>query len=191
MAYYVRKIARAKWALLEQDAENIIENYKADTIANDMKTQGNTLSLWRVESMDKKDIDPVIVINSLLGDTISKIDLIFIPEDMIRDFALKQKDGNTVVSKDCNLHYDIVSLTVKKHILFAKDVVLKIFALEEARSKSDTADEQPSLIKRYNEETQFVMVDQWIQSGEININQLKDRQKEALLKWREKKNRAS
>ena len=156
-----------------------------------MKTQGNTLSLWRVESMDKKDIDPVIVINSLLGDTISKIDLIFIPEDMIRDFALKQKDGNTVVSKYCNLHYDIVSLTVKKHILFAKDVVLKIFALEEARSKSDTADEQPSLIKRYNEETQFVMVDQWIQSGEININQLKDRQKEALLKWREKKNRAS
>lgn len=142
MAYYVRKIARAKWALLEQDAENIIENYKADTIANDMKTQGNTLSLWRVESMDKKDIDPVIVINSLLGDTISKIDLIFIPEDMIRDFALKQKDGNTVVSKYCNLHYDIVSLTVKKHILFAKDVVLKIFALEEARSKSDTADEQ-------------------------------------------------
>lgn len=110
MAYYVRKIARAKWALLEQDAENIIENYKADTIANDMKTQGNTLSLWRVESMDKKDIDPVIVINSLLGDTISKIDLIFIPEDMIRDFALKQKDGNTVVSKYCNLHYDIVSL---------------------------------------------------------------------------------
>lgn len=99
MAYYVRKIARAKWALLEQDAENIIENYKADTIANDMKTQGNTLSLWRVESMDKKDIDPVIVINSLLGDTISKIDLIFIPEDMIRDFALKQKDGNTIVSK--------------------------------------------------------------------------------------------
>lgn len=73
MAYYVRKIARAKWALLEHGAENVIENYKADTIANDMKTQGNT----------------------------------------------------------------------------------------------------------------------WIQNGEINIDQLKDRQKEALLKWREKKNKAS
>ena len=153
MAYYVRKIARAKWALLEHGAENVIENYKADTIANDMKTQGNTLSLWRVESMDKKDIDPVIVINSLLGDTISKIDLIFIPEDMITDFTLKQKDGNTVVSKYCNLHYDVVSLTVKKHILFAKDVVLKIFALEEARSKNGTQDGQSSLIKRYNEIT--------------------------------------
>ena len=30
------------------------------------------------------------------------------------------------------------------------------------------------------------MVDQWIRKGEINIDQLKDRQKEALLKWREK-----
>lgn len=39
MAYYVRKIARAKWALLEHGAENVIENYKADTIANDMKTK--------------------------------------------------------------------------------------------------------------------------------------------------------
>lgn len=28
MAYYVRKIARAKWALLEHGAENVIENYK-------------------------------------------------------------------------------------------------------------------------------------------------------------------
>ena len=97
----------------------------------------------------------------------------------------------TVVSKYCNLHYDVVSLTVKKHILFAKDVVLKIFALEEARSKNGTQDGQSSLIKRYSEETQFVMVDQWIQNGEINIDQLKDRQKEALLKWREKKNKAS
>ena len=31
----------------------------------------------------------------------------------------------------------------------------------------------------------------WIQNGEINIDQLKDRQKEALLKWREKRNKAS
>ena len=73
----------------------------------------------------------------------------------------------------------------------SKDVVLKIFALEEARSKNGTQDGQSSLIKRYNEETQFVMVDQWIRKGEINIDQLKDRQKEALLKWREKKNKAS
>lgn len=135
MAYYVRKIARAKWALLEQDAENIIENYKADTIANDMKTQGNTLSLWRVESMDKKDIDPVIVINSLLGDTISKIDLIFIPEDMIRDFALKQKDGNTVVSKYCNLHYDIVSLTVKSIFFLLRMLSLKYLHLRKLALK--------------------------------------------------------
>ena len=75
--------------------------------------------------MDKKDIDPVIVINSLLGDTISKIDLIFIPEDMITDFTLKQKDGNTVVSKYCNLHYDVVSLTVKNTFCLLRMLFLK------------------------------------------------------------------
>ena len=90
-----------------------------------------------------------------------------------------------------SIRFSIKTLTVKKHILFAKDVVLKIFALEEARSKNGTQDGQSSLIKRYNEETQFVMIDQWIQNREINIDQLKDRQKEALLKWREKENKAS
>lgn len=91
MAYYVRKIARAKWSLLEKDTEDIIENYNADTIANDMRTQGNTLSLWKVESLSEEDIEPVVVINSLLGDTISKIDLMFIPEELLGDFRLSKR----------------------------------------------------------------------------------------------------
>ena len=96
---------------------------------------------------------------------------------MITDFTLKQKDGNTVVSKYCNLHYDVVSLTVKKHILFAKDVVLKIFALEEARSKNGTQDGQSSLIKRYNEETQFVKHHQSNTKRQNNIKQNKRHEK--------------
>lgn len=34
MAYYVRKFARAKWSLLERETEDIIDNYKADTITS-------------------------------------------------------------------------------------------------------------------------------------------------------------
>lgn len=191
MAYYVRKIARAKWSLLDQSSENNIENYKADAIANDMRTQGNTLSLWRVESLDEKDTEPVVVINSLLGDTFSKIDLIFIPEDMMSEFALENTDGNTVVSNYSNLHYDVISLTVKKHILFAKNVILKIFKLEEARFGSGATGEQAPLIKRFSEETQLTMVEQWIQNGEIEFEALTEHQKQGFLKWKEKKNRAS
>lgn len=125
MAYYVRKFARAKWSLLEKGTEDIIDNYKADTIANDMRTYGNTLSLWKVDSLSDADIEPVIVINSLLGDTISSLDLIFIPEQLIENYILEQVDGNTVVANYCNLHYNVTQLTVGEHILFAKDVMLR------------------------------------------------------------------
>lgn len=187
MAYYVRKIARAKWRLLEKGAENRIENYYADTIANDMRTQGNTLSLWRVESLSSQDIEPVIVINSLLGDTISKIDLLFIPEEFLNDFTLEQKDGNTVVWKYKNLHYDIVELSVQKHLLFAKDVVLKILTLEEQRSQSGEKKNQ-TLIMRVGEPRQLEMITKWIDQGDIDVHDLKIKQKEAIDKQRRKTN---
>ncbi len=181
MAYYVRKFARAKWSLLEKEAEDIIDNYKADTIANDMRTSGNTLSLWKVDSLSDADIEPVIVINSLLGDTIAKLDLMFIPEQLIGNYILQQEDGNTVVANYRNLHYNVTQLTVGKHILFAKDIILKIMALENANSKQPG--HQP-LIRHYKERNQLKMITDWIDRGEINYYELKDKQKTAVDKYR-------
>ncbi len=181
MAYYVRKFARAKWSLLEKETEDIIDNYKADTIANDMRTTGNTLSLWKVDSLSDTDIEPVIVINSLLGDTISKLDLIFIPEQLIENYTLEQKDGNTVVANYSNLHYNVTQLTVGKHILFAKEIMLKLIALENQSSKQP--DYQP-LIRRYQEKKQLEMIEKWIQKGEIDFSQLKEKQQKAITDQR-------
>lgn len=181
MAYYVRKFARAKWSLLEKGAEDIIDNYKADTIANDMRTTGNTLSLWKVDSLSDADIEPVIVINSLLGDTISKLDLMFIPEQLIGSYILEQADGNTIVANYRNLHYNVTQLTVGSHILFAKDIILKIMTLEKANNKQPGY--QP-LIRRYQENKQLKMIADWIDRGEINYYELKDKQKAAVDKYR-------
>lgn len=181
MAYYVRKIARAKWSLLEENTKDVIGNYKADTIANDMRTQGNTLSLWKVESLLEDEIEPVVVINSLLGDTVSKIELMFIPEEMLEGFSLRQSEGNTVVSKYRDLHYDVIGLSVKKHILFAKNIVLKVLAYEKEKKPDDQA-----LIKRFNEKRQLEMIEKLIQQGDIEIGQLKEKQREAVLKNRER-----
>lgn len=177
MAYYVRKFARAKWSLLEKESEDIIDNYKADTIANDMRTSGNTLSLWKVDSLSDADIEPVIVINSLLGDTIAKLDLMFIPEQLIENYILQQEDGNTVVANYRNLHYNVTQLTVGKHILFAKDIMLKIIALEKQNGKQQG--HQP-LIRRYQEKKQLEMIEKWIQMGEIDFSQLKEKQQKAI-----------
>lgn len=177
MAYYVRKFARAKWSLLEKGAEDIIDNYKADTIANDMRTTGNTLSLWKVDSLSDADIEPVIVINSLLGDTISKLDLVFIPEQYVSDYILEQVDGNTVVANYRNLHYNVTQLTVGKHIHFAEEIMLKIIALENQSAKQPN--HQP-LIRRYQEKKQLEMIEKWIQMGEIDFSQLKEKQQKAI-----------
>ena len=177
MAYYVRKFARAKWSLLEKGAEDIIDNYKADTIANDMRTTGNTLSLWKVDSLSDTDIEPVIVINSLLGDTISKLDLMFIPEQYLESYILEQVDGNTVVANYCNLHYNVTQLTVGKHILFAKEIMLKIIAHE---NKNGTQPGHQPLIRRYQEKKQLEMIEKWIKKGEIDFSQLKEKQQKAL-----------
>ena len=187
MAFYVRKFARAKWNVLEKDSENIIENYNADTIANDMRTQGNTISLWKVKSLSDKDIEPVLVINSLLGDTISKIDLLFIPEEMLGEYLLEQEDGDTVVSKYRHLHYNVVKRSVKTHILFAKNIVLKI--LEDEKTNKETQG-QAGLIKRIAEKKQFEMIEKWIAQGDIEFTQLKERQQSAIEKYREKAKKA-
>ena len=190
MAYYVRKIVRAKWKLIDDGAKNVIGNYKADTVANDMRTQANTLSLWRVESLEEKDVIPAVVINSLLGDTISDIDLIFIPEEMMTNFTLKQTDGNTVVINYRDCHRDVVGLTVKSHILFANNVVLKILALENRRKSCDVITEPGPLIRKYRERALLPLINEWIDNNEIEFDQLKEKQRDAILQWRAKNGRA-
>ena len=180
MAYYVRKIARSKWCTLEQDAANTLSNYKADTIANDLKTSSNTLSLWKVESLSIEDTEPIIVVNSLLGDTISKIDLLFIPESCLAQFTLEQSDGNTVVSQCIDRHYNVVSLTVRSHLLFAHSVILPLLAQAAASSGNG------NIIRRYSEKAQLVLLEKWIADGRLDFDDLKEKQQNAILTYRQR-----
>ena len=176
MAYYVRKIARAKWSLLEEGTEDTIYNYKADTIANDIRTQNNTISLWRAEGLSENEIEPVVVINSLLGDTISRIELIFIPEEMLEGFTYNQEDGETAVSNYRDLHYNVKNLSVAKHIIFATNVILKILAME-----NNTLTGQNSLIKRFSPKQQLDIINKWI--PEIDYDRLKPKQQETISNY--------
>lgn len=178
MAYYVRKIARAKWTLLDSTSDRIIENYRADAIANDMRTSGDTLSFWKADSLEPEDFDPIIIINSLLGDNIKTIDLLCIPEESLSEFDLVQVDGDTVVYEYKGLHYNLVSLTVKRLVAFASDIVLNELASVESH---------PEYVRRYKEKQQFDLIEDWISTGKISYNDLKETQKEDLVKYRKKK----
>lgn len=182
MAYYVRKIARAKWALLDNTAEQMIENYRADTIANDMRTTSDKLSFWKAESLEPDSFNPVIVINSLMGDEIRTIHLICIPEEMLSAYDIVQVDGKTNVYEYRNLHHDLGTFTVKRLVDFARDVVLRVLSLSESH---------PEYVKLYNVNQQLELIDQWLNSGKIQSEDLKPGQMKAVSNYREKKSWSS
>ena len=170
MTYYVRKFARAKWCLLDNTDDDSILNYRADTIANDLKTTNNSLSIWKAASLENDDLEPIVLVNSLMSDKIRKIDLLCIPDSIISSYSLVQEDGDTVVDEYRNSHYNITSLTIKRLIDFADKVVLKIIKNESGTIVSVTVPEQLEIIIR------------WIRSGKLSFDDLKDTQKEAVKK---------
>lgn len=187
MAYYVRKVQRSKWCLLNQNAENDICNYKADAIANDLRTFANTLSLWRTEDITDEEIEPVLVINSLLGDNISDIDLIFIPDCALKEFSLKQTEGDTIVAAYRKWHYDVVDLTIGKHLKFAEDVILKLLMKEAVDDEAG----RKELIKKLKSRSQCEMICRWIMMDQINPIDLKDRQLKDICTYLSKKRECS
>lgn len=179
MAYYVRKITRAKWSVLNNGAEKIIENYRADAVANDMRTTNDTLSFWRVDSLSETDLEPVIVINSLLGDTINKIELLCIPEEMLTDFSFEQQDGDTVVINYKHLHFNMVKMTIKTLLDFAKSVVLSILHDDEKEPREDSF---IPLIRRIGKPEQLKLIIEWINRDEFSLDDLKEKQRETVTK---------
>lgn len=177
MAYYVRKIARAKWSLLDSSAEKVIDNYRADAIANDMRTTNDTLSFWKAKSFESIDFEPVVIINSLLGDNIKKIDLLCIPEEYLAGFDMKQENGDTIVYEYRHLHYNLSSLTINRLVEFARDIVLQILL---------SAEENTKYVKRINEKQQLELLDKWVIDGKITFSELKSKQQEAIIRYREK-----
>lgn len=182
MVYYIRKIARAKWTLINDHEKNIIENYRADAIANDMRTTKDTLSFWRTESLTGAEFEPIIVINSLMSDKIRKIDLLCVPEGMIGEFSLQQEDGDTIVSQYKHLHYNIISLSIKLLINFAREVVLKIIEREEKPQEPN----QMPLIQHVGEKEQLDLIITWLDDGKLAYDDLKQSQKADVDKRREK-----
>lgn len=108
MSYYVRKIARAKWP----DNVSDINTLPADAIS-DLRTMGNTLSFWRIESLGELDKAALALAASSKSDKIETISLIWIDEDeIIRDgLATDNSEGDTIVEDLSSLHRDCTGLT--------------------------------------------------------------------------------
>ncbi len=120
MELLIRKINRAKW--MQND---IIkgEDVSADAITNCMKTSKNTLSSWRIDSVEKLN-DAVLAIVSN-HQHLDAIDVVFLsPSELTkRGVILKNTPGQTPVNNFVEQHVDISDLTYRSLGVVADQIV--------------------------------------------------------------------
>ena len=152
MAYYVRKIARAKWQKepLNNDkdiAELEIKSVSADAITVCTKTYQGKLSLWKVESANNiiEDIVPLILGFERPDDC----DIIYIAEeDLLEEGITVEKspgDANTPIEELKETHYNAVVKDYAGLGKFAK-VVLKSLVRHKRFKKREVKDKLKSML---------------------------------------------
>lgn len=107
MAYYIRKISRAKWPK-EEFVTGDLECVSADAITNCTKTTQNKLSLWRVDS-PSNTVDDIVPL--ILGfEKLNNCDVIYISEQDLKDAGIKVEqsieDANVCIDNLKKNHYN-------------------------------------------------------------------------------------
>lgn len=110
MSFLVRKISKAKWP----DSSDIsVDDFPADSIA-DLRTTGNTLSFWEIDSYKK--IDDVVLALAVATNIvkIEKMDLVLIPKDKLEgNFIISCEAGKTAAFNLADAHRNLCNLTYK------------------------------------------------------------------------------
>lgn len=107
MSLLVRKIEKAKW-----NQKHVLDGEipSADAITNCMKTRGNTLSVWRIES--QAELDDVVVAIVSGGQHLDTIDVVLIPEELALNNKVEviPSDGCTPYTLFVERHRDFAEL---------------------------------------------------------------------------------
>lgn len=178
MAYYIRKIAKSKWTSNLDDKESIL-GYRADAIANDLRTSSDTLSLWKVDSLTSENFRSIIAVNGTLSakEEITRMYLLCIPDNMLIGYSIEQEDGASRLSDYNRMHYNIIKLTVESLLSFASSVVLKILNDQDGQN----------LIRLYTIDDILTIIDERITNEDIRLSDLNEKQQKQYIRWREKK----
>lgn len=121
MAYLVRKISRSKWQLTDE-----VQPVNADAITLCLKTSSNTLSFWRIDSLD--DIASGVLAIAASNDNLDKLDIIVIDEDKILglDISIGVTPGKTACEDLISSHRDLINLTVRDLAVVSEAIVDEI-----------------------------------------------------------------
>lgn len=108
MEYYIRMIGKkGQW---EEDKGKEIGEIRSDIVTNCLRTSGNTLSLWKIDSTE--ETEEALIALSSNRDRLQKLDYILIPAEVINNsgLVLKKSEGKSPYLNFNDKHYDITSL---------------------------------------------------------------------------------
>jgi len=130
MSFLVRKITRGKWSVGEH-----IEAVNADAITQCMKTQDNTLSVWKIN--EEKDIQNSILAMAAANEFLSKIDVVILSEQALldREIPISTTPGITPCKDLIDTHRDLSDLNIK-HLALISDLIAAKIRNEEVHSFS-------------------------------------------------------
>ena len=102
-----RKYSKAKW---DMSAELAVNSVSADAITTDLKTTGNTLSLW--VCTNESELESVVVALASGSDRLDKLDIAWMDLAQLEDQGLvvKATQGATPVVDFRDRHRDVVDL---------------------------------------------------------------------------------
>lgn len=129
MTLLVRKINKAKWHLdTFQDGDPV----NADAITNCLKTSGNTLSFWAIQSEDL--IEEAVLAIAASNDNLDTFDIVVLPISFFEEnnFDIEHTPGSTKCQDLEDTHRDLAKLNVR-HLAVLSNKIAGLVSSANAR----------------------------------------------------------
>lgn len=118
MAYFIRMVGSAKWLKCKDDKIKDIMDASADTITSDLRTQLDTLSIWRVETLSDEEINKILLALSLSRDSLTRLDIVIIEDQLLDGYGLEYhaapETADTPYISVKQQHFDLIGLNYKQ-----------------------------------------------------------------------------
>ncbi len=111
--YLVRKINPAKWEEKRLVAQGLRPGaVSADAVTADLRTQGNTLSFWRVCSDRREDIEQAMLALACAYQRLDRLVVVWVDGEQLRcdGLEVEPSPGRTALREWKDRHVDVVKL---------------------------------------------------------------------------------
>ena len=104
--FLARKITRAKWEPKQGFADGEIP---ADAVTADLRTQGNSLSLWQCGDATMHEVEEAALALATAGNQVDKLDIVWLSDDDLNADGQNwaETEGRTPVTDLIRRHVDL------------------------------------------------------------------------------------